>query len=64
LEQLDDIAARILAQDLPAAGPGQDLVAELDATLSQRRNQAVEVRDRYDEAVPSARLRFAPSGIG
>src|SRR5690242_17358307 len=45
LEQLDRVAGRVLDQDLPAAHPGDDVVAEPGALSAQRGHQAIKIAD-------------------
>jgi hypothetical protein len=54
LEQLDGIAGRILQQDLLAANPLNDVVAEMNPSVSEHLYPVGEVGDFNDESVPSA----------
>src|SRR4029077_14866935 len=62
LEQLDRIARWVLEQDLRAAGPLDDLVAEPNAGSSQPLDLRVDVVDEEVNSIPAARLR--PATIG
>src|SRR5262249_53822521 len=55
LEQLDQIAGRILDQDLPDAHPGDDVVAEACALAAQLADGARQVFDPQGDPVPAAR---------
>src|SRR4029079_9891929 len=62
LEQLDDVAGRVLQEDLLSAGPLHDVVAERRARATQSSNFRVDVV--YDEvdAVPAPRARLGAVG--
>ena len=57
ITQLDEIAGRIDQQNLGAAGPGHDLVAELNTAATQPLDLGGEVVDDEMDAVPAARPR-------
>ena len=59
LEELDDVAGRILEQDLLAAGPFDDVVAERRAGVAEPGDLGVDVVDDEVDAVPAA-----GSGLG
>jgi hypothetical protein len=64
LKQLDEIAGRILQQDLRSARPRHDVIAELDAGGAQPRDLAREVVHDEVNAIPAARagpLAISPS---
>lgn len=56
LEQLDRVAGRVFDQDLLAANPGHDLVAEMRSGAAQPLHQRIQVIDLQREAVPAAGL--------
>jgi hypothetical protein len=60
LKQLDQIAGRIDQQDLRAAGPGHDIVAELHADGAQPRHLAGKIVHDQVNAIPAARGRSKP----
>ena len=64
LEQLDRVAVRVVEEDLLAAGPADDVVAERGAGVAEAVDERVEVVDLDDEPVPAAGLGRPPSGIG
>src|SRR3954469_24886373 len=64
LEELDRVAGGVLEQDLPPAGPGDDVVAECQAGGAQAVDLIRDVLDDEVDAVPAARLRGAPVGHG
>src|SRR6185437_16086079 len=57
LKELDDVARRIQEQNLLAAGPGDDVVAERRARRAQAGDFGVEVVDDQVNAVPAAGSR-------
>ena len=56
LEQFDGIAGRILKEDLLAANPDDDIVAEEQARRAQVVDLCIEVRDRQRDPVPAPRF--------
>jgi hypothetical protein len=58
LEQLDGIAGGILEQDLLPANPLNNVVAELNAALSEQLDPLGDVVDFKDESVPSPWFRL------
>ena len=64
LEQFDQVARRVLGQDLLTAHPVHDLVAEADAPGPQVRDRAGQVGHLDREPVPAARLGDAAVGHG
>src|ERR1019366_5146198 len=56
LEGLDGVAGGILDDDLPAAGPGDDVVAEPGAVAAQFLDSGSKVGDLDTEAIPAAGL--------
>jgi hypothetical protein len=57
LEELDDVARRILHEDLASTRSADDLVAEVHARALEASNLGVEVGGDEVDAVPSARAR-------
>src|SRR5258707_974438 len=55
LEQLDQVARRVLEQDLPDGDAGGDLVAKAGALRAQRRDGGVEVGHSQRDPIPAAR---------
>src|SRR4029079_15251967 len=62
LEQLDHIAGRILSEDLLAAGPFDNIVAETHAMLAQLRDGLGQVVDLDHESIPAAGFGHASIG--
>src|SRR5262249_6402557 len=62
LKELDEIAGRVLQQDLRSARPGHDVVAELDAGGAQPRDLRRNIVDNEVNAVPATGTR--PLAIG
>ncbi len=52
MEQLDDVAGRVLEQDLGAAGAGDDVVAEARAGFAEPSHLGDDVGDDEVDAVP------------
>jgi hypothetical protein len=62
LEQLHQIAGRILQQDLAAARSGDDVVEKLNFSLSEGLNVALKIAALHNYPVPST--RFRPTAVG
>lgn len=60
LEHLHKIARGIFDQDLPAARPGDDFVAEPDAGLPECLYLSLKVAASHDNPIPAAGFRLAP----
>lgn len=56
-EELDRVARRILDEDLLAADPDDDLVAEVDAALTQAPDKPFQIVYLELKTIPAARLR-------
>src|SRR3954463_909190 len=56
LEELDRVAGRVLEQDLPAAWPADDVVAERQGGGPQPVDLGADVLDDEVDAVPASRL--------
>src|ERR1700722_14886142 len=56
LEELDEVAGRVGDDDLANADTCDDLVAQVVATRSQRRDRRLEIRDLDGDAVPTSRF--------
>src|SRR3954447_18528300 len=62
LEELDRVAGGVLEQDLPAARPADDVVAERQAGRPQPIDLGPDVLDDEMDAVPASRLRRSAIG--
>src|SRR6266511_1120801 len=62
LEQFDRVAGGVVDQDLGAAGPGHDVVAELHSFSAEPLDLGRYVVDNEVDAVPAAWAGFAPVG--
>src|SRR6266540_3667612 len=62
LEQFDRVAGGVVDQDLGAAGPGHDVVAELHSFSAEPLDLGRYVVDKKVDAVPAAWAGFAPVG--
>jgi hypothetical protein len=59
LEQFEGIAGRVLEQDLFAAEPSYDVIAERYSSRAERCNFTLEILDLELDAVPTTWLGFA-----
>jgi hypothetical protein len=64
LEQFDGVSGRVIAEDLGPAGTHHDRAAEGHAVLCHPVDQARQVGDIQDDAVPAAGGRLATIGQG